>query len=581
MNIPLKRYWNLLVTYLRPQRGKVTGLAALLLISIALQLTIPQLLRSFIDTSRAGSPLELLVYGALIFLGTVILKHIVTIAATYVSQDIGWNATNALRADLGKHCLELDMSFHTSRTPGELIERIDGDIQVLSNFFSQLVLVVVNNGLLLIGVLILLGIEDWRVGLAFTAFTALAMFVLYNIRGLATREWQEASQARADLFGFFEERVSGTVDLRANNATGYAIWRLLGLLRTNYRADIRGWIKTATLRNIMISVFVLGSTLALGFGIYLSLSGTVTIGTVYLIYAYTLLLFQPLERITKELEDLQAASASITRIEELFQIRSQIPDEGVTPLPAGPLAVEFQHISFGYDPATPVLHDLSFELPPGTTLGLLGRTGSGKTSITRLLTRLYEPQQGQILLGGIDVRAVPIADLRQRIGIVTQDVHLFQASLRDNLTFFDDSISDAQILQALEQVGLQPWLEALPDGLDTQLQAGGGGLSAGQAQLLAFARVFLKDPGLVILDEASSRLDAATQHQIEQAVQRLLHNRTGIIIAHRLETLQHVDEIMIMRDGAISEQGARDAMALDANSRFAQLLRTGLEEALT
>lgn len=581
MSIPLKRYWNILVTYLRPQRSKVGVLAVLLLVSIALQLIIPQLLRSFIDASGTGSTLQPVAYGAVMFLITVILKHLFTIATTYVSQDVGWNATNDLRVDLGKHCLELDMSFHTAHTPGELIERIDGDIQVLSNFFSQFVLVVVNNLLLLIGVLVLLGIEDWRVGLGFTLFVVFALGVLYRIRGLASKDWQDASQARADLFGFIEERVSGRIDIRANGATSYTIWRLLNMLRANYQADMRAWIKTATLRNIMIIVFVLGSTLGLGAGVYLALNGTITIGTVYLIYAYTLLLFQPLERITKELEDLQAASASIARVEELLQIQPQILDQGIEPLPAGPLSVEFRQVSFGYSATTPVLHDLSFRLAPGKILGLLGRTGSGKTSIGRLLARLYEPQHGQVLLGGIDVRATPIAELRRRVHIVTQDVHVFQASLRDNLTFFDRSIADSRILEALRDVDLWSWFSRLPEGLDTQLGSGGSSVSAGQAQLLAFARAFLKDPGLVILDEASSRLDTATQHLIQRAVQRLLHNRTGIIIAHRLETLEQVDEIIILQNGVICEQGAREEMAHDSGSAFAQLLRTGLAEGLT
>ena len=183
-----------------------------------------------------------------------------------------------------------------------------------------------------------------------------------------------------------------------------------------------------------------------------------------------------------------------------------------------------------------VLHDVSFALEPGTTLGLLGRTGSGKTTLTRLLFRLYDPTAGEIRLGGRDLRDLRLADLRRHVGMVTQEIQLFHASVRDNLAFFDPTIPDGRILAALDELGLWEWYESLPDGLDTKL-AGGGGLSAGEAQLLAFVRVFLKDPGLIILDEASSRLDPATEQRLTQAMTRLLRGRTAIIIAHRLPTV--------------------------------------------
>jgi ABC-type multidrug transport system fused ATPase/permease subunit len=209
---------------------------------------------------------------------------------------------------------------------------------------------------------------------------------------------------------------------------------------------------------------------------------------------------------------------------------------------------------------------------------LLGRTGSGKTTIARLLLRLYDPTAGAVLLGGVDLRAAHIADLRRHIGMVTQDVQLFHASVRDNLTLFDRAIDDARIMQALDELGLADWCRALPRGLDTMLGAGGSGISAGEAQLLAFTRIFLKDPGLVILDEASSRLDPASERLIERAVERLLAGRTGIIIAHRLGSIARVDTVLILEEGRIREFGPLPVLAADARSRLAHLLRAGLEE---
>ena len=247
-------------------------------------------------------------------------------------------------------------------------------------------------------------------------------------------------------------------------------------------------------------------------------------------------------------------------------------------MPPGGVSVEFERVSFGYRADLPVLRDISFTLEPGEVLGLLGRTGSGKTTLSRLLFRLYDPLEGSIRLGGVDVRKVRIGDVRGRVGLVSQEVQVFEASLRDNVTLFDSSIEDDRIVETLRSLGLDGWLRSLPDGLDTRLSSTGR-MSAGEEQLLAFARVFLSDPDVVILDEASSRLDPATEDLIDQAVRSLLRGRTAIVIAHRLTTVQRVDRILVLEEGRIVEQGPREALAADPKSRFAALLRAGLEEA--
>jgi ATP-binding cassette, subfamily B, bacterial len=272
------------------------------------------------------------------------------------------------------------------------------------------------------------------------------------------------------------------------------------------------------------------------------------------------------------------------------------------------LALEFKGVTFGYRdgagsksngsgsieiqseeaPYEIVLKDISFRLEPGKVLGLLGRTGSGKTSLTRLLFRFYDPDLGTIHIGNDgngslhDLRSLPLAHLRNQVGMITQNVQLFNASVRDNLTFFDPSVPDDHIWRVIYDLGMQDWFKRLPDGLETVLESGGSGLSAGEAQLLALMRIFLKDPGLVVLDEASSHLDPATEHLIDQAVDRLVHQppRTAVIVAHRLSTVQRADEIMILENGRIAEHGARATLGSDSNSLYYRLLQTGLEEVL-
>lgn len=580
MNIPLKQYWNLLADYLRPQRLRVVLLALLLFGSIGLELANPQILRYFIDAAQTGVELRSLLLAAVLFLVLAVLQQIIAIFATYLGENVAWTATNLLRADLAAHCLRLDLGFHKEHTPGEIIERIDGDVNELSNFFSRLFIGLIGNFALLVGVLILLFREDWRIGVGLSAFAAVSLLVLIRIRSIAVPYWTAVRAVAGEFFGFLGEVLGGTEDVRANRAGGYVMRRfhetLQRLLRLQRKAGIAGysmWMAT-------LGVFAIGNAIAFGLSAYLWSAGAITIGTVYLIFHYTELLRRPIEQIRSQIQDLQKAGGSIVRIQELLATRSRIDAGGEGALPSGPLPVELRHLSFGYEPDVPVLNDLSLRLEPGTVLGLLGRTGSGKTTLARLMLRFYDPDAGDIRLGDISIREVSLTRLRQRVGIVTQDVQLFQASVRDNLTFFNPAISDERIIDVLDDLGMMRWFRGLPSGLDSTLQAGGTGLSAGESQLLAFARLFLADPGLVILDEASSRLDPATEALIERAIDKLLENRTAIIIAHRLQTVDRADQILILEHGRVKECGTRQRLVDDRDSHFAHLLQSGMAEVL-
>jgi ATP-binding cassette subfamily B protein len=284
----------------------------------------------------------------------------------------------------------------------------------------------------------------------------------------------------------------------------------------------------------------------------------------------------PLEQITRQLQDLQNATAGIARIDELLGVEQDTRDGPGVDLAPAPLSVAFDHVTFAYRENEPVLEDLSFEVEAGRSLGLIGRTGSGKTTIARLLFRLYDPQQGRIRVGGANAESFVLADLRRRVAMVTQDVQIFEASVRDNLTLFQDDIPDTRIVEVVETLGLRSWYDRMPGGLDTPLESGGTNLSAGEAQLLAFTRVFLRDPGLVILDEPSSRMDPVTEQLVKQSIRRLLADRTAIIIAHRLSTLEMVDDVLLLDEGRVLEYGSREALAADPASKFHALLNLGL-----
>ena len=576
--VPLRQYVSLLVHYLKPLWFRVTLLVVFMFGGIGLGLLSPQIIRYFIDTAEAGGALRNLFIAGGLFLVVGILGQIVTLISSYLGQDVGWRATNRMRGDLAFHCLNLDMSFHQQYTPGEMVERVDGDTTALSNFFSEFVLQVIGSTFLLVGVIIMVSREDWRVGIALTAFVIIA-FVIYSlIRSIAVPAYTAERESYAKLYGFIEERLIGIEDIRTNGGNAYTMDRFYDVNSDAYRRVLRSEIMGEIVQATTRIMFALGLATSMGMGIYLYREGTFTIGTVFMVVQYTAMFRHPLDQISRQLNDLQRATAGLKRIEALQRTTSHIQD-GTETLPAsGAISIEFDGVTFNYNEGEPVLKKVSFNLAPGKVLGLLGRTGSGKTTITRLLFRFYEPNIGEIRLGGMPIMKVQLDSLRQNVGLVTQDVHLFYASVRDNITLFDPAITDSQILGVIEDLGLSEWYASLSDGLDTVITS--GGLSAGEAQLLAFARVFLKDPGIIILDEPSSRLDPATEQQIDRAVQKLLRNRTGIIIAHRLGTVERVNEIMILEDGEIREYGEREHLVRDPNSRFSQLLKTGLEEVI-
>jgi len=571
-----------LLHYAKPYWRQYVALSAMLLGSIGLSLISPQITRRFIDLAQAKAELRLLVYAALAYFAIGMIVRAMDVVVAYLGTNLGFTTTNRLREDLAGHLLALDMEFQNSHTPGEMIERIDGDVTSLTNFFSQFAVRLVGALLTIVGVVVVLFAADWRVGLVMGTFAFGSLGLITYLGRYAVDESEEERQVSAELFGFVEERLAGLEEIRANGAGQYTMRRLFEIGRRWYERSTHAWKRRSNLWLFMMGFWGLASVISLSLGIVGYLQGTFTIGMVFMLQSYSMMLGDPIERISHQVQDLQKALAAISRVRSLFALQPTITNGHGALLPAGALPVQFDDVVFHYDdgdPDEPVLQHVSFALEPGTTLGLLGRTGSGKTTLTRLLFRLWDPKAGTVRLAGQELPSLNLEQLRKRVGMVTQEVQLFEASVRDNLTFFDESIPDERVAAVVRDLGMGDWLDSLDNGLDTVLPPGGGGLSAGEQQLLAFGRVFLQDPGLVVLDEPSSRLDPATEQRLERAMDRLLQGRTGIIIAHRLSTVQRVDEIMIMDAGAIQEHGRRADLVADHNSRFHQLLTTGLEEA--
>ncbi len=565
---------RLLAAYLRPERHRVAGLVSLLVAAMLLPVAGPVLIGRFVDDAAAGRPVSGLVHLAVAFLAVALAADGLQLLVTWFSVRLAWRVGNRLRTDLARHALALELEWHGDHSPGLLIERIDGDVEAVTTFSSTAVLDLLGNVVLLAGVFVVSLVIDWRAGLLIGASTGAAAALMAWLRHAAVPAHDAEREVNGRLYGDLEERLGGLEDLRANGAGRYALHRLHEHSWRWWHAARHASYKGDGAYVAAGAAFAVGSVLTLGLGVLLQRGGQITLGSVLVLFRFSQLVRQPLERIAEQLSEFQKASAGIRRAGRLLATRVGIVDGPGTPLPEGPLAVDLDHVRFAYDDGRTVLADVDLHLAPGTVLGVVGRTGSGKTTLGRLLLRFWDVTEGAVRVGGVDVRQTTAADLRRRVGVVTQEVELLRASVRDNLTLFDTvAVDDERLHAVLREVGLGEWLAGMPDGLDTVLD-GAEELSAGEAQLLAFARVFLAEPGLVVLDEASSRLDPATEDRVTAATDRLLAGRTVVVIAHRLATLERAEEILVLDHGRVVEHGLRVELAADPASRYAHLLAT-------
>jgi ABC-type multidrug transport system fused ATPase/permease subunit len=567
---------RLLRTTLRPERGRLTRVLGVLFTAMGLRLLTPWLLGSFVDAARTGRPLRALTNIAAAYVAAALVAEALQLLVVRGSVGIAWRAGNRLRERLAARALRLDLAWHGRHSPGQLIERIDGDVDALVRFFANAVVSFAGNGVLVLGMLAISFTVDWRVGLLLLGSAAAGGVLMVRLRIKAIDAREAEREANAILYGDLEERLGGLEDLRANGAGEYAVHRLHQNSARSWRAARHASLRGDGAYAAAAMAFGAGSTATLALTIWLYTRGSISLGAVLALFRYSQMLGEPLQNIAEQLKELHKALAGSRRAALLLATEPGVADGPLGPdaLPPGALSVEVDGVTFGYAPdAPPALRDVHLRLAPGTHLGVVGRTGSGKTTFGRLLLRFYDVDAGAVRVGGVDVRDLATSALRDRVAVVTQDVELFRASVRDNLTVLGARpATDDELRGVLSRVGLDDWLAALPDGLDTELGTGGRA-SAGEAQLIAFARALRVDPDLVVLDEASSRLDPATERRVRAATGDLLAGRTAVVVAHQLSTLDRVDEIAVLERGVVVEHGRRDELAARPDSAFAGLLR--------
>jgi ATP-binding cassette, subfamily B, multidrug efflux pump len=502
---------------------------------------------------------------------------------SYNVQAVGQRLTARIRDDLFAHAMALSLRFHDRTPVGKLLTRLTSDVDALAEVFgSGAVGVLADLVTLLVIAITMLSIE-WRLGLLLLAAqvpVVLGMIWLQRrYRRANYRVREELSQLNADL----QENLQGLEVVQmfrreAVNSHRFAV------TTDRYRKAVTGTILYDSAISAMIEWVALVAVAAV-----LALGGTMVtrevlgLGTLTTFILFSQRLFDPLRQLAERFTQIQGGLTAVERIGELLEQTVEITDRPAfhpppAALPApGAGEVVFENVSFAYRPDEPILTDLSFRISPGEHVALVGPTGSGKTTVIRLLCRLYEPQAGRILLDGVDIRDLPQAHLRQQLGVVLQDTFLFSGSVADNLRL-DGDIPTDRLQQLVGELGLSRLLAGLPDGLATELRERGGNLSSGERQLLAVARVAMRDPTVLVMDEATAFMDPSTEATLQRDLDRLLQQRTAIVIAHRLATVEAADRILVLRRGRLVEQGnhreLRQAGGLYA--RLAELQERGL-----
>ncbi len=510
-------HWRDFFLLLGGHRRHLAAMGAVLAISAAIPLAGPLLLRAFVDRAIAGEPADRLVPLAVGYVCLALVGQALAVGVVYVSTSLVWQVTNDLRVGLARHVLGLGLAFHQRNSPGSLAERVDGDLTAVADYLATFVVRVVGALLTVVGAVVVLLFIDWRLAVLFAAYAGAAGVTFLKIRDAGVVSAADERGAQSRLSGDIEEQLVGQQDLRASGAGGYA----LGRFHHNARAVLGS---TVELERSVLWLWHT-ATLAVGGGAVVALvsgtlafrAGWITLGTAFLLFQYTQVLQQPLEAMVEQLQDVQKASGGMHRVRALLDEQRPDRPRGRAAFPGSVPALVFRGTELSYDDEEDrqaVLRCIDLEIPSGESLGLMGRTGSGKTTMMRLATGLLAPTGGRVLLGDIDVWSIEPAALSAHIGVVPQEVRLFAASVRENVTLFDPTVEDRAVVEVLERVGLADRLLGNRDALDVELGGDAAGLSAGEAQLLALARVFLRDPRFVVLDEATARIDPSTEARL-------------------------------------------------------------------
>ncbi|MEZ0396672.1 MAG: ABC transporter ATP-binding protein [Anaerolineales bacterium] len=545
-----------LARYLHPYRFPLLVVLGFILASTALGLAGPYLMGQAIDRFIAARRLDGLGTFALWMLIVFVAANLCDLASGWMMARLSQKALQGVRRDLFEHLQTLPMKFFDSHTAGELMSRLTNDIDAINQAVSQNVVSLVASLLSMAGILIAMALMNLWLTLAALAVVPLMLWFAGFVARYTRKGFRELQKRLGELNSVMEESISGQRVVKAFRRSDAALTAFRKSNQEVYRAAVYAnsyALLLMPLTNQLGNLFVIAIA---GLGGWLALKGLVTVGTIAAFISYGRSFVGPLRQLSNIYNAIQAALAGAERVFDILDTPSEV-DEAEASAAPGPVAghVRFEAVNFAYVEGTPVIKNMTLEARPGETVALVGPTGAGKTTLVNLLMRFYEPQSGCIRLDGVDVRDIPKADLRRRLGIVLQETFLFSASVMDNIRYGRPEASDEEVIAAAQLAEADHFIRQLPQGYQTLLSERAANLSQGQRQLLAIARAVLANPSILILDEATSSVDTRTEARIQQALLRLRKGRTSFVIAHRLSTIRDADKVVVIRNGEIVEQG--------------------------